>query len=305
MDCTCSVVIPTYNRASSLNAALECLVNQRFKDFEVIVVDDGSTDDTYQICKSYQDRLRLRYFFQENWGGPAQPRNRGITEADGQYIAFLDSDDCWYPDKLLKCIGYLERGADLVYHDLRQVNASAAKVRHRKKARKIPTGNVFCSLLMKGNWIDNSSVVTKKDLLLSVGGFDESRELIGAEDYDMWLRVALKTERFEKISEELGEYRVGNEKLTTNDRFKRYTYFLMRKYENSVSKREKRYPFFVERALALLSLEEGEYTKCLGYVCQAMNCSRYSANAIQKAGLLIRITMSVMMIGLSKGARNI
>ena len=113
-----TVIIPTFNRPQDLTRCLRSLCEQTFEDFEVLVCDDGSTVDLSGIVDSFSDRLVIRYFKSDNFGGPARPRNLGIKKAKSKYIAFLDSDDWWLPGKLELSIAYLEKGVDLVYHPL-------------------------------------------------------------------------------------------------------------------------------------------------------------------------------------------
>jgi glycosyltransferase involved in cell wall biosynthesis len=113
-----SVIVPTFNRARDIGRCLESLAQQTFRDFEVLVCDDGSKDNTREIVERFKDRLELQYRWEENFGGPARPRNIGLSLARGEYVAFLDSDDWWMPRKLEQSVRYLDAGADLVYHDL-------------------------------------------------------------------------------------------------------------------------------------------------------------------------------------------
>src|SRR5882672_1834830 len=94
-----SIVIPTYNRAAKLKLTLDSVIAQTFTDFEVLVMDDGSSDNTREMVESFRDS-RIRYQWAPNSGGPATPRNRGIDAAVADWICFLDADDRWYPDKL-------------------------------------------------------------------------------------------------------------------------------------------------------------------------------------------------------------
>ena len=94
-----SVVLTTYNRADLISETIESILSQTFRNFELIVVDDGSTDNTEEVVRSYNDE-RVHYIKTDNWGGPAKPRNIGIKKAKGEYIAFCDDDDLWLPNKL-------------------------------------------------------------------------------------------------------------------------------------------------------------------------------------------------------------
>ena len=100
-----SVIIPTYNRQKLLPKAIKSVLNQTFKNFELIIVDDGLTDNTKEIIKEFQKRdPRIKYIWQENFGAPAGPKNTGIKNSKGEYIAFLDDDDEWLPEKLERVI---------------------------------------------------------------------------------------------------------------------------------------------------------------------------------------------------------
>lgn len=204
-----SVVIPSYNRAIDLRRCLDSLLNQSFKDFEVLVCDDGSTDDSAAVVAQYSNKLDISFETAENFGGPARPRNRGIKIARAPYIAFLDSDDWWMPDKLLHSYIALEGGADVVFHDLFIVRTSGQQ-RFTEKIKSTDVQSpVFESLLCDGVSIPNSSVVTRTDLLLKIEGVSEERDLISVEDYDTWIRLACITEKFIRLPICLGYYWVG------------------------------------------------------------------------------------------------
>ena len=113
-----SVIIATYNRNQYLKECLDSLVNQTFKNFEVIVVDDGSTDNTEETIKKFTDVLHLKYVKIPNSGYPAKPRNVGVKNASAEWLCFLDSDDKWTKDKLKTCVSYL-KDYDVVYHKLK------------------------------------------------------------------------------------------------------------------------------------------------------------------------------------------
>lgn len=214
-DPAVSVVIPTYNRSEQLRRCLESLVTQTFRDFEVLVCDDGSTDSTREVASEFRDRLNIYFEAYANFGGPARPRNKGIARARANYVAFLDSDDWWAPTKLEKCVAVLESGHDIVYHDLFAVRCSSQT---EFKERILSTGPVhpmFNSLLCTGISIPNSSVIVRKNLLQKIGGISERRDLIALEDYDCWIRLSRLTKNFFRIPECLGYYWTGGGNLTT------------------------------------------------------------------------------------------
>jgi glycosyltransferase involved in cell wall biosynthesis len=206
-----SIIIPTYNRALLLKRCLESLCNQTYKNFEVIVCDDGSTDGSEEVIREFENKLHLRYIYKENWGGPARPRNNGIKESSGEWICFLDSDDWWREDKLEKCKPFLE-DYDFIYHDLVMLSESTLSEIEKAfvfKARSLQ-GNIVRDLLINGNPIANSSVVIRKTIIDLVGEITEDRGLIAIEDFDYWIRTTFHTNKFLYIGESLGYYWIGD-----------------------------------------------------------------------------------------------
>jgi glycosyltransferase involved in cell wall biosynthesis len=213
-----SVVIPTYNRARELGRCLDSLVAQSYRDFEVLVCDDGSTDETATVAAAFDTRLELTYHWAENFGGPARPRNIGLNRARGIYVAFLDSDDWWAPRKLEMSVPRLDAGSDVVYHDLREARSTRQRLYWRRSRVRRLNAPVFQDLLLNGNALNMSSIVMRRDLLLRAGGFSEHPELIAWEDYDAWLQVAKLTDRFERLDEPLGYYWAGGGNISTPQR---------------------------------------------------------------------------------------
>jgi glycosyltransferase involved in cell wall biosynthesis len=198
-----SVIIPTYNRKEKLLRALESLECQTFRDFEVLVCDDGSTDGTQEMVANFADRMPLRYFWEENFGGPARPRNIGIREARGAWICFLDADDWWYPAKLQTVAQQLD-SADFICHDCHIVTPSGRR-RFTRKSRK-PRSPLFVDFMTRGCRIITSSVSVRREIIDKAGFFTEEREFIAIEDTDLWIRISRITERFLYLPERLGAY---------------------------------------------------------------------------------------------------
>ena len=185
---TVSVVIPAYNRAHIVGRAVRSVLNQTYQGFELIVVDDGSADDTGGAVKAFKDG-RLRYLRHEKNRGAAAARNRGIGAARGRYVAFLDSDDEWLPEKLAKEVAVFQASGPavgLVYCGKALLNEESDRI---LKVR-MPTsqGDVYEKLLA-WDFIGSSSRVTvRKETLDAVGGFDEQFKT--CHDWELWLRVA-------------------------------------------------------------------------------------------------------------------
>lgn len=199
-----SVIIPAYNSGKLLPMLLNSLKSQTYQSFEVIVCDDGSTDNTHEVVKSYQTELDIKYIKLKNHGGPAGPRNAGINIASGQYCAFLDSDDQWYSNKLSCVLETFNQGYDWIYHDL-DVFRDGIKV-GVVKARDYNKEDAVVSLLTDFNPIPTSGMVVKTSLLRQVGLFKIEREYHFVEDYDYWLRlVKINTNSF-AVKASLGIY---------------------------------------------------------------------------------------------------
>jgi glycosyltransferase involved in cell wall biosynthesis len=183
-----SVIIPTFERAAFLAEAIDSVLAQTEKDFEFIVVDDGSTDHTREAVASYENRIR--YFFQPN-AGAAAARNLGIRQAAGKFITFLDSDDLWLPKKLARQIAWMAAHPEnlLCYTDEIWIRRG---VRVNQKKLHAKTGGWIYPLCLPRCVISPSSVLMRRELFDAVGAFDE--QLPVCEDYDLWLRVAARFE---------------------------------------------------------------------------------------------------------------
>jgi len=182
-----TVVIPTYNRYVLLKRAITSLYNQTYQPKEIIVVDDGSTDDTFQIKNDFPEIL---YIYQENRGVSAA-RNAGIEKAGCEWIAFLDSDDEFHPKKLQKQVIFHQKNPHiLMSYTAERWIRNGKEVKVPKKYRKIGK-DAFVENLSYCN-IAPSSVLLHKNILDDVGLFDENLEV--CEDYDMWLRITQKYE---------------------------------------------------------------------------------------------------------------
>lgn len=212
---TFTVIIPTFNRAGDLNRCLDSLLKQTFNNFKVIVCDDGSTDNTKEVVSSYQDKLDLSYFYNENWGGPARPRNIGIENTSSNWIFFLDSDDYFAENKIAYFSKLSLEDFDLFYHDLYILKdgniTGTIKSRQLKK-------DAYHDLLFNLNAIPTSSVLVRTDLLVKNGGFSEDKALVAVEDFDLWIRLCKsKQVRTKYIPAALGFYQVGSDNITAND----------------------------------------------------------------------------------------
>ena len=198
-----SIVVPTFNHAQFLHQALASVVAQTFQNWEAIIVNNFSTDDTIKIVESFgEKRFRLINF--RNDGVIAASRNEGIRQSNGSVIAFLDSDDLWYPNKLEHCMPAFDAHADVVCHGENWISNNM----HPRQILYGPQKNAqYARLLYRGNCVSTSATLVRKDLLIEVRGFSTELEYITAEDYDLWLKLAHRKSRFAFIPEILGEFR--------------------------------------------------------------------------------------------------
>ena len=197
-----TVIIPTYNHAHFLREALTSLCAQTYTDWDAVVVNNYSIDDTVAVVESFADpRIRLENF--HNNGVIAASRNRGISLAWGEYLAFLDSDDIWYPEKLARCMVCFENDIGLVSHGLHWFGEQERDVFCGPQRQA-----TFDALLDQGNCITPSATMARKDLVESVGCFSEDPKIVTSEDYHLWIKLAQAGVKMHFINELLGEYRV-------------------------------------------------------------------------------------------------
>jgi glycosyltransferase involved in cell wall biosynthesis len=278
-----SIIIPTYNRAFDLKRALESLNNQNYKKFEVLICDDGSIDNTPEVVADFSNDLNIQYIKIANSGRPAIPRNLGIANAKGKYIAFLDSDDWWHENKLQLAFEYLENGADLVYSDFYRVKSLTEK--EIVKVRDLKD-NITIDLLKNGNAICNSSVVIRKSILDKVGFFNEGQEYIAWEDFDLWLRISKISNRFIHINQPLVYYWFGGGNLSTSERTILTAQAIRRTYIRKTD---------IEALWLYSSIGSGlffkkKYKKSIPYLNKASNLS----SGLNRIKILVRITFAKM-----------
>ncbi len=208
-----SIIIPTFNRAHLLPRTITSVLSQTFKDFELIIVDDGSTDNTREIVKEFQkEDSRIKYIWQKNSGGPASPRNTGIKNSLGEYIAFLDSDDEWLPEKLEKQIGL-----SLSQKELKIIGCNCWKIKNAQKKKHKIQENIlkkdpFSKMLEGCCFITSpSSVIVPAKIFSKVGLFDEKIKV--SDDWDMWIRI-LKNYTFDFVRDPLFNYHIHGENIS-------------------------------------------------------------------------------------------
>lgn len=202
-----SIIIPTFNSEKYITETLDSINNQSLKDFEILICDDGSTDKTLDIIKAHPIFSSTKILFSNRSGGPAQPRNIALTEATGQWICLIDSDDIWLPNKLATVHEYTQ-DSDILFH---QMGIIDGENRPLGKLRGYRYENPSAEdLLIIGNYIATSSVCLRREKIQNKLFFDTSASLRGVEDFDFWIRLAANQFRFKFINQKLGLYREHN-----------------------------------------------------------------------------------------------
>ena len=210
MEPLVSVIIPTYNRAEYLKLALKSVLEQTYKNIEVIVADDGSMDNTAEVVADFNDP-QIKYFYKKNTGLPAATRNLGLREASGEYIAFLDSDDMWLPEKLEIQVEYLREHPEyhLAYSNAWIIDGTGVRKGLIMDLELFKEGEIFKDLV-KCNFIPQLTVLMKREVFDDIGFLNEDPALRAVEDYEYWLRVALRY-KIGFVKEPLAMYRVHSE----------------------------------------------------------------------------------------------
>ncbi|OPX39386.1 MAG: glycosyl transferase [Desulfobacteraceae bacterium 4484_190.3] len=180
-----SVIIPTFNRAHLVGRAISSVLFQAFERYEILVVDDGSTDSTGTVAKQFGSRIR--YIRLEDNRGVSAARNTGIRESSSPYIAFLDSDDYWLPEKLSSQIRFFRDHPEIFICQTEELWIRKGKRVNPRKIHRKPSGDIF-SPSLKLCLVSPSAVMVNRSLLDQTGHFDET--LPACEDYDLWLRIA-------------------------------------------------------------------------------------------------------------------
>jgi len=287
-----SVIIPTFNREYCIGRALNSVINQTYKNIEIIVVDNNSSDNTKETVFKYNKYKNIFFYNIDNEGIVGSSRNLGMKFSRGKYLSFLDSDDWWVTSKIEKSVKKLESGFDIVYHDLYYVYSESLKTYFWRRSRgRSLSSPIYNDLLVNGNAINNSSVVVRRDLMLQINGFSEDKKLVSAEDYDVWIRIAKKTNKFIKINQVLGFYWKGGGNLSSLHSTIISMNEILNIYSKDISKLTKKGPVGFD------------YTLCRSYYDFADygNAIKFSLNVFFKSppvfiGLKAFITLSVSII---------
>jgi GT2 family glycosyltransferase len=220
---TVSVIIPAFNQAQYLGAAIDSVLGQTLPDVEVVIVDDGSTDDTPHVLAAYGGNRRVRIVRQQN-AGVGAARNAGFNVSRGELISFLDADDLYHPDRLARQIGRFDESPHVgfAYCDIVRIDAGGAVADDYEvqRARLVLDGDIFESLLA-GGYFPPHTVIVRREVFEKSGGFDPA--LGGHADLDLWLRLSGAGVRAAFLPEKLAYYRIHPASMSRDEAHMRHT----------------------------------------------------------------------------------
>jgi len=293
-----SVIMPTYNHARFIGEAIDSVLNQTYKNLELIIIDNYSKDNTEKIVASYKDD-RIKYLKFKNNGVIAASRNYGIRHSKGEYIAFLDSDDKWVKCKLERQLSCFKDNTIMgVATDVAFESPIYYKRTYFGKSKKGYKLYHYHDLLHK-NLIVTSSVVVKKDTLLSVGNFDENPDFIFIEDWDLWLRLT-KIGIFYLISKPLTIYRLYHKNNRNQINIIKNQLKIIKKHKNLgyISNKE------VDKAKANIYF----VLACKSFILDAQISKKYFSMAYKISDLTrikLKLAMGIFLCKLPRIIRNI
>jgi len=214
-----SVIMPAYNAEKYISQSIQSVIDQTYTNWELIIVDDGSTDDTAKIVKGFSSiNSRIKYFYQPNQQ-MGKARNTGLQNSNGKLIAFLDSDDLWVSNKLEIQVDFLQREkVDLVFSSGYVFSGSIENIDYEYNT---PNGEIYGShalhKLLRQNFIPIPSVLAYKSAIIKSGGFNENIKIHNVADYHLWLKLLIEGYKFYGITNNLFYYRRHNSQSTHSD----------------------------------------------------------------------------------------
>jgi len=263
-----SVVIPTYNSEKYIYECLKSVLNQTYQNFEIIIIDNNSTDKTLEIIKRFNSK-KISIFLTNNKGNISISRNIGIKNSKGSWISFLDSDDLWFPTKLEKLLDKMEL-YDFISH-------SMLIYKNKKIKKKFFFNNhtfskrykLIENLVKSGSFIFNSSVLVKKSLLIEIGYISE-KQTSYTNDLYTWLKISLLTEKYYFESEDLGIYNQHLENYSSNSKasseYLKCVAIFKKNFCYKIKKNILGYFYFIK---AKENLIKKKFLKSIKYLCKS------------------------------------
>ncbi len=214
-----SIIITTFNSALYINKTINGIIKQNFSNYEIILVDDCSTDNTLNLInKNFGKKIQI-FSTDKNFGGPSKSRNIGIEKSSGEWISFLDGDDFWFQNRLHYFYQFIKKypEKDIFCSNEMMLNIETGK---KNKILHGPyTENFFSNLLINGNKLSPSATIIRADFIKKKKiFFDEKPELIGVEDYDFWLNLAKNNANFYFINKTLNVYKIHKKNISNDSK---------------------------------------------------------------------------------------
>lgn len=237
MNVLVSVIMPFFNASKTIEESIKTILNQTFTGWELILIDDFSNDNTVEKVNPFLENNANKIFLIRNTSnyGVSKSRNIGVNYAKGKYLAFLDSDDLWEPDKLKLQIAFHTSNPKIkISHTDFSVFDSINVFNSKSKVNSQKISGCLTNTLYQSNVIGTLTVILEKSLFLQVNGFDENLKI--AEDYDLWIRISYLAEEFGYINEKLSKYRLTEGSLTKN--IKKYKLELNKFYNKHIKELE-------------------------------------------------------------------
>lgn len=251
-----SVIMPTKNRVPLLQRALDSVLNQRYGNLEIVVVNDGSEDDTPNLLQTYKNKSKVKFIIIDNGQsvGAAQARNQAIEAASGQFIAGLDDDDSWHEDRITELVKAYSDDFACVTSDTVMVYP---KVEARWKKKKI----IDLETLLYTNQVGNQ-VLVQRDRVLEVGGFDE--QLPAAQDYDLWIRLCAAYGPIKNVQKSLQTVYMNHqsERITDRSAFEGYLQFYQ-KHKHRMNSAQRKYQLYKIRRAQGKPESINEFISCV------------------------------------------
>jgi glycosyltransferase involved in cell wall biosynthesis len=226
-----SIILNTFNQIDFLKKSTNSILSQNFSSWELIIIDNYSQDGSFEYAKDIKDK-RVKVFQMNNEGMYVKSRNYGIKNATGDWLAFIDSDDLWFTDKLKKNYDIINsHDVDFIYHSVNYLkkNKIGNIIKEKSISFKKPVEKFFYK---NGNFIALSSVVVSKKLIEKIKYFSEEKDRFGWEDLDAWIKLSLITDKFYHISKPLGALWLGGDNISNINLYKKNLNYIYKYYNN-------------------------------------------------------------------------
>ena len=280
-----SIIMPTFNSANFIRHCISSVISQDYQNWELIVVDNFSDDDTVKIISSFGDD-RIQIIYNSNNGIIANARNRGMELAQGEWLAFLDSDDIWDIQKLSSCLNG-STGFGVIYHKLQYFSMSGRN--NIKTFGQVYVRDVSQDpkqlLREYGPCLTTSAIIINRKVIEKVGIFDEHDELAGGEDYDYWYRIALAGMDFKFCSSVYGGYQIHSNSFSSAQRSLKLLAYLKGKYFPSIEE----LPLWIHSSHIINLLKTKKRTHAFVYLFNIIRFSSFKAFVSTSIEILKRV----------------